>query len=120
MVALPAMQRLRTEAEVEQAFASPRYLLFKHSTRCPISAGAFEEFHHWSAAHPDAAAGWIDVIEERALSQAVAARTGVRHQSPQAILLENGRPTWNASHDAITVESLERSAVKPGAPKDPR
>ena len=102
--------RLRTEAEIEAAFAAERYLLFKHSTRCGISADAFEEYARWSAAHPDAATGWIDVIQDRALSASVAERTGIRHESPQAILLARGKPSWNASHGAITEDTLENTA----------
>jgi len=99
--------RLRTSAELDAAFAAERYLLFKHSTRCPISAAAFEEYQRWSAAHPEAATGWIDVIEERALAGAVAERTGIRHESPQAILLARGQPRWNGSHGAITRTILD-------------
>jgi bacillithiol system protein YtxJ len=101
--------RLRTSEELEAAFAAERYLLFKHSTICPISAAAFEEYERWSAAHPDAATGWIDVIQERPLARAVADRTGIRHESPQAILLARGEPRWNASHGAITEASLDRT-----------
>ena len=98
--------RLRTEAELATAFAADRFLLFKHSTRCPISAAAFEEYARWSAAHPDAATGWIDVVQDRALASSVVERTGIRHESPQAILLARGKPRWNASHGAITEASL--------------
>jgi bacillithiol system protein YtxJ len=99
--------RLCTEAELDAAFAAERFLVFKHSTRCGISATAFEEYRRWSEANPTILTAWIDVIEERALARAVAERTGIPHQSPQAILLSHGEPRWNASHGAITEESLE-------------
>jgi bacillithiol system protein YtxJ len=102
--------RLRTAAELDAAFAAERFLLFKHSTLCPISAAAFEEYERWSEDHPQAATGWIDVIQERALARTVAERTGIRHESPQAILLAHGRARWDASHGAITEESLDRAA----------
>lgn len=98
--------RLCTPPELEAAFAAERYLVFKHSTRCPISAAAFAEYQRWSAAHPEAATGWIDVLQERALSSTVAERTGIRHESPQAILLARGKARWDAAH-AITFASLE-------------
>jgi bacillithiol system protein YtxJ len=99
--------RLRTEAELAAAFAAPRYLLFKHSPTCPISAAAFAEYERWAAEHPGLATGWIEVVKERPLARVVAERTGVRHESPQAILLVGGAAQWNASHGAITVGSLE-------------
>ena len=46
------------------------------------------------------------VREDRALSLAVAERTGVRHESPQAILLDGGRPIWHASHRDVTAAAV--------------
>ena len=106
------LRRLRTPTDLDSAFAAERFLLFKHSTRCPISAAAFAEYQRWSTAHPDVETGWIDVIEDRALSSAAAERTGVRHQSPQAILLALGRAGWNASHGAITAANLEGALAR--------
>src|SRR5262249_35560948 len=113
------VRRLRTETELAAAFAADEFLLFKHSTRCGISAAAFAEFQRWSAEHPELACGWIDVIEERALARAVSERTGIPHESPQAIWLARGAPRWNAAHGAITARSLAgargSSAARPSA-----
>jgi bacillithiol system protein YtxJ len=109
-----SVPRLSSAAELDAAFAAERFLVFKHSTRCPISAAAFAEYRAFTAAHPEVASGWIDVVEDRALARDVAERTGIRHESPQAILLARGSPRWNASHGAIRVESLE-SAVAAAA-----
>ena len=49
---------------------------------------------------------WLDVIGQRSLSLDVSERTGVMHESPQALLLQTGRVLWHASHGAITVASL--------------
>ena len=107
--------RLSSATELDAAFAAERFLLFKHSTRCPISAAAFLDYRAFTAAHPEVVSGWIDVIEDRALSHDVAARTGIQHESPQAILLARGVPQWNASHSAIRVQSLESAtAAAPG------
>lgn len=99
--------RLRTDAELAAAFAAPRYLLFKHSPTCPISAAAFEQYRRFAEARPDVATGWIEVVQERKLARAAAERSGVRHESPQALLLEGGAVRWDASHGAITVASLD-------------
>src|SRR5688572_26274733 len=99
-------RRIRDEAELEQAFEAERYLLFKHSQVCPVSAAAFARYRRWTEAHPDEPTGWIDVIAERALARAVAERTGVKHESPQAIWLKSGDAVWNESHGGITEESL--------------
>ena len=104
--------RLLTAAQLEAAFAAERFLVFKHSTRCSISAAAFEEYSRWSEAHPDVVTAWIDVIQDRPLAQAVAEHTGVRHESPQAILLVHGAARWNASHGAITRVSLNAAVAQ--------
>ena len=51
----------------------------------------------------------VDVIEERQLSQSIAERTNIRHESPQAIVLFKGSPVWNDSHFYITEENLNRA-----------
>jgi bacillithiol system protein YtxJ len=98
--------RLRTPAELEAALAAERFLLFKHSTTCPISGAAFAEYERFAAAHPALASGWIEVVAERPLARLVSERTGVPHESPQALLLAGGRVRWHASHGAITETSL--------------
>ncbi|MBK5099311.1 MAG: DUF2847 family protein, partial [Gemmatimonadetes bacterium] len=40
----------------------------------------------------------------------IADRLGIRHQSPQIILLADGQPVWNASHGAVTAEILTEKA----------
>ncbi len=105
--------RLRTDSELEAAFAAERFLLFKHSTTCPISAAAFAEYERFLAAHPELATGWIEVVAQRPLARAVAERTGLRHESPQAIWLVAGVARWNASHSAITEASLAAASVAP-------
>lgn len=92
--------------ELERAFQLPRALLFKHSTACGGSHAAAREVARFLAAHPGAPVFVIHVIEQRPLSNDVAERTGVRHASPQVILLEDGEPVWSASHFAITAEAL--------------
>ena len=102
---MPSTQ-IDAESELQAALDASSFLLFKHSYRCPISLRAFREYQIWVEANPDAVTGWIDVVGERALSLAAASRTGIGHESPQAILLRDGRPVWNASHGAITRASL--------------
>jgi bacillithiol system protein YtxJ len=96
--------------DLERALSAPAFLLFKHSLVCPTSAAAFNEYRHFLAAGSDVPSAWLDVRGQRPLSQAVEARTGVPHESPQALLLRHGAVVWQASHGAITRASL-RAAV---------
>ncbi len=83
-------------------------LIFKHSTTCPISAHAHREMAQVSG----------DVMSEvpivvvqsaREVSRLVAEQTGIRHESPQAIVLRNGAVVWSASHFDITTEAVEQA-----------
>ena len=61
------------------------------------------------AAHSHAQAYLVDVRAERPLSQLIAARTGVRHESPQIITLRSGAVVWSASHGDITAGAIQRN-----------
>ena len=103
-------RHIATEADVVAALGSAKFLLFKHSPICPVSAAAFDEYELFAAKHPDVPTAWIDVIGSRPLARFVAETTGVRHESPQAIWIRGGRVAWHASHGAITRNSLADAA----------
>jgi bacillithiol system protein YtxJ len=84
----------------------PKAILFKHSPICPISSRALAEWERFLEGHPDAPSLFVDVIADRAVARGLAQACGVPHQSPQAIVFRDGRPVWDASHDAITSDSL--------------
>ena len=83
-------------------------LVFKHSVTCGISAGARRRFESFVAGRGegDAVFALLEVQHARPLSNALAEVTGVRHQSPQAILLRGGEAVWDASHGRITEAAL--------------
>jgi bacillithiol system protein YtxJ len=91
-------------------------MVFKHSTACPISARANQEFEAWAATLPGESPklARVRVIEERPVSQQIAADTRVTHESPQALLLHQGRVLWHASHYAITRSSLAAAVAAVG------
>ena len=106
--------------EVERALGAPRFLIFKHSLICPVSERAFSRYLAFLETHPQTPTAWVDVIGQRPLSQHIAARTGITHASPQAIVVIDGTPAWNASHDAITVEALDLALRTRESANDPR
>jgi bacillithiol system protein YtxJ len=65
-----------------------------------------DEVESFLRERPALAAFVVHVRSERPLSQEIAARSGVPHESPQAIVLRNGTHVWSASHRDITVEAL--------------
>lgn len=77
-------------------------ILFKHSNSCNISSGVYHE-----VARVAAEINIVIVQTHRELSNAIAEMTGVRHQSPQAIVLRDGKPVYHASHYDIEAEHIE-------------
>lgn len=86
--------------------------VFKHSLTCPVSAAALDEFLAF-AADGGAAAGCalIEVQTARPLSDELSRRTGVCHESPQVLLLRDGKAVWHASHWRVTADRLRDEAA---------
>jgi bacillithiol system protein YtxJ len=105
------LRELHNVEEFDQALRESNdrlVMLFKHSVTCPISARAFREFNsHIEQSDPRVSYNLITVQKARFVSNEAAARLGVQHETPQAILIRNGQQVWNASHFSITVDSLE-------------
>jgi len=103
-------------------------LLFKHSFTCGVSAEALDELvAHLNAVAPrtrrddpvlagrspsadrpvDASYAMVTVQTHRDVSNAVARKLGVRHETPQALLIRDGRVVWSASHFRVTAQAVE-------------
>jgi len=76
-------------------------ILFLHDPGCPISRAAYRQMMRLDHDIP-----LIDVRRAHGLSRDVEERTGVRHESPQVIVLRQGRAMWSASHYAITTRAV--------------
>jgi bacillithiol system protein YtxJ len=93
------------EELVELSHRQPVWI-FKHSLTCPVSGNALGEVARFADAAPAAALYVIPVQRARPLANRVEEATGVRHESPQALLLRHGRVVWHASHWAVTSQAL--------------
>ena len=87
-------------------------LVFKHSFTCGISAEALDELiDHLNAdlcaaGGPDPRYAMVTVQTHRDLSNAVAAKLGIRHETPQALIVRDGRVVWTASHFRVTARAV--------------
>ena len=82
--------------------ASHAVILFKHSTRFPVSRMALKNFESEYSIDADAAKPYfLDLIEHRDISNEIAARFGVTHQSPQVLVIKDGKSVYDESHDSI-------------------
>src|SRR5438094_10503798 len=103
---------LRKREDFEQLLERSKthpVIIFKHSTQCAISDQVYEEFTRFLESAGNTICGLVLVIEFRVVSDAIAAALGIRHESPQAILLKDGKPKWSASHLSITFDALTRA-----------
>jgi bacillithiol system protein YtxJ len=89
-------------------------LLFKHSRHCGVSMEALDELESHIESRSEATVSFkmITVQTHRSVSDAAAERLGLRHQTPQAILLRHGKVIWNASHFRITAAQLDQALPK--------
>ena len=67
-------------------------IVFKHSTACSISSRAYREMEKLDGVN------LLEVQSAREISRELANLTGVRHETPQVIILRDGKAVWNASH----------------------
>ncbi len=92
---------------IELSFQKP-VLLFKHSTRCSISAMALNRTESgWDIKEEELAPFYLDLIAHRDVSAAIAERLNVFHQSPQIILVKDGKAVLDASHNEIRVDLIK-------------
>ena len=97
-------QQLDGEASLNTVLDRARdelVILFNHDPCCPISRRAFTQMEQL-----DCDVLLVDVSSERELTSEIQSRTGIRHESPQVIVLRDGAVAWSASHFAITAEAV--------------
>lgn len=106
MLRIDSLQAL--EDFIEKSHQNP-VVIFKHSTRCPISLGADDEIQMLIEEYQDMSIsfGKILVVEHRDVSRYCAERLNVKHESPQVILLQNNNVRFSASHHQIRYDQLE-------------
>ena len=85
-------------------------LLFKHSFTCGTSLEALDELvAHLNEGPADAHYAMVTVQTHRHVSNAVSARLGVRHATPQALLVRDGQVVWSATHLSVTARAVENA-----------
>jgi bacillithiol system protein YtxJ len=101
------------KSAIEMSSEKP-VLVLKHSTRCSISVMALDRFNrNWKPEDAELFTPlYLDLLSYREISNAIAADTGVEHQSPQAILLKDGIAVLSETHQAIRIENFRDKATE--------
>jgi bacillithiol system protein YtxJ len=103
------------DALLEESSTRP-VLLFKHSVSCGTSAYALDELQELLDRNhvTDVRYAVVVVQSDRATSNAIATRLGVRHETPQALLLRDRRVVWSASHHRLTADTIAKAVTSHG------
>jgi bacillithiol system protein YtxJ len=103
---------IRDPSELERLCDDSRrapVVLFKHSPVCGTSAQAYDELEDLLHGGAPADVHLVNVLTSRPLSQLIAQRFGIRHESPQLLILRNGQVQWHGSHYRVTADPVRRA-----------
>ncbi len=87
--------------EIVVASKTKPVIIFKHSTTCSISRMALKTFEKEFDLQEEVTPYFLDLLSYRAISNEIASKFEVVHQSPQLLLIKNGKAIYNASHENI-------------------
>ena len=93
--------------EIEAISNEKPVVIFKHSTRCSISRMALKQFEREFDLNDAVDAYFLDLIAHRDVSNEIARKFNVYHESPQLILIKNGKAVYDVSHSDIDAEALK-------------
>lgn len=95
---------------INKSHVSPQ-VIFKHSTRCSVSSMAKNRLDKNNA--PDGSNFYyLDLIKHRNLSNKISDYFEVRHQSPQVLVIINGKCVYNESHSGITFDEIDAAIMQ--------
>ena len=108
--------QLESEDAVEEVFAASVtriQLILKHSQSCAVSFFAKQNLdsvplEEW----PEMDRSMVEVVRFRPISQYIAQKTSVRHESPQVLVIANGEVIFHASHSEVNKVNIQQAYKK--------
>lgn len=102
------LTRMEQLEEIQKESHKRTVVIFKHSTRCGISRMVLRNFEREfsSSSDEELKLYFLDLLSNREISNEVASRFGVQHESPQLLILKDGKVVQHESHHAIRAETL--------------
>jgi bacillithiol system protein YtxJ len=103
------LDTLQQIESVKQESAQHAVLLFKHSTSCSISRTVLDRLErNWKDEDAPAAKPYfLDLLAHRDISNKIADEFAVQHESPQALVIKNGKVVYHNSHFGIDYKTLK-------------
>jgi len=102
-----SMEHLGQIEEIIELSEQMPVIIFKHSTRCSISRMALKNFENEYDLGESVSAYFLDLISFREVSNEIASRFNVAHQSPQLLLIVGGKSVYDVSHSSIDAQELK-------------
>ena len=102
------LDSIATLDQLQQSSHQRPAVIFKHSTRCSISSMVLSRLESaWSEEEmQDVDLFFLDLIRHRDVSQEIARRFKVTHQSPQMLIIQQGESVFDASHMSVSYQKL--------------
>lgn len=104
------LDQLASLEEIIKQSSEHPILIFKHSTRCSISGMALNRLErNWkNELSENSDAYLLDLIQYREISNAVSSKFGVEHQSPQVLIIKDGKCVYHNSHMGISYQEISQ------------
>ncbi len=84
--------------------------IFKHSNRCGVSHIVMKRLEReWDIAGEDLDIYFLDLVNYRDLSDEIETVFGVRHESPQLLVIKDGKSVYDASHGEISLNDIKKT-----------
>ncbi|ANF52665.1 general stress protein [Chryseobacterium glaciei] len=103
-------KKIESEEDLEKAIENSYHQkigIFKHSTSCFISKTVLKNFEkEIENTDEKVELYYLDLLSHRPISNKIAEDLGIRHESPQFIVIENGKAISNASHQDISLSQI--------------
>jgi bacillithiol system protein YtxJ len=98
--------------QIIEESADANILIFKHSTRCNISRATLDRLErNWKDVEvPNLKLYFLDLLAYRNVSNAIAEQFHVEHQSPQVLIIRNGKSVYDNSHYGIDFREISEKA----------
>jgi bacillithiol system protein YtxJ len=82
--------------------------IFKHSTRCSISSAAWSKLQRqWLWDDTNLPLYYLDLLQFRFISNQIAEDFSVEHQSPQILIIKDGKCVYTSSHNGILAAEIK-------------
>jgi len=106
------LESIDTLDQIESDSHNKTVAIFKHSVSCGISAHVKHSLEsQWNFGEDELDIYYLDLINNRPISNEIASRFKVIHQSPQILIIKNGEVSYHSSHMAVTADNIQTALV---------